>query len=198
MYLNDIKLYMNGIKLGVVLCVVVCCVMLCVVLCVVLCWCVVSCVLCVVSCASVRRRRRPSSSSSVRPSVTVVRRRPSLSVRPSRPSVPSVPSRPSSSVVVDHLQIQGRMQIFEKLIKIEAPRPRDYQIRNLRGKCCRFLGSKLKKVAGKYVLWMIYFSIRILAPMLIIAVRNLWIYQKYDINETPKLQNVYQKGGTGT
>ncbi len=44
------------------------------------------------------RRRRPSSSSSVRPSVP--------SVRPSRPSV-----------VVVNLQIQGRMQIFEKTSK---------------------------------------------------------------------------------
>ena len=138
----------------------------------------------------VRRRRPPSVLRPVRPSPSsVVVLCPS--VRPVRPV------RPSSSVVVACLQIQGRMHIFEKLIKIEVQRPRDYEIRNLREKCCRFLGSKLKKVPGKYVLWMIYFSIRILVPMLIIAVRNLWIYQKYDINAKPKLQNVYQKGGAG-
>ena len=110
-------------------------------------------------------------------SIASVRRRRPPSVRPSRPSPSSVvvvlcpsvrPVRPSSSVVVAYLQIQGRMQIFEKLIKIEVPRPRDYEIQNLREKCCRFLGSKLKKVPGKYVLWMIYFSIRILAPMLML------------------------------
>ena len=83
---------------------------------------------------SVRRRRRPSSSSSVRPSVPSVRRR----------RLPANP-RPHAN--------------FRKLIKIEVPRPRDYEIRNLREKCSRFLRSKLKKVPGKYVLWMIYFSI---------------------------------------
>ena len=71
---------------------------------------------------------RPSSSSVVvvvlRPSVPSVRRRrpsSSSSVRPSRPSVPSVrrPVRPSSSVVVN-LQIQGRMHIFEKTSKYES------------------------------------------------------------------------------
>ena len=66
----------------------------------------------------------PSSSSSVRPSVpSVRRRRPSSSSSSVRPSVPSVRRRPSSS---PYLQIQGRMQIFKKLIKIEVPRPRDY------------------------------------------------------------------------
>ena len=114
--------------------------------------------------------RRPSS---VVSAVVVVLRPSSVpSVRPRRPSSSSSvrPVRPSS-VVVPYLQIRGRMQIFEKLIKIEVPRPRDYEIQNLREKCCRFLGSILKRVPGKYVLWMIYFSIRILVPMLIITLQ---------------------------
>ena len=102
-------------------------------------------------------RRRPScpscpssSSSSVRPpsrpSVAVVRRRRPLSV------LPSVrPVRPSSSVVVHRrLPANPRPHVFfEKLIKIEVLQPQDYQIRNLRKQCCRFLGSKLKKVCLK-------------------------------------------------
>ena len=69
------------------------------------------------------RRRRPPSVRPSRPSVAVVRRRRPLSVRPVRPVRPS-----SSVVVVAYLQIQGRMQIFEKLIKIEVPRSRDYEL----------------------------------------------------------------------
>ena len=122
--------------------------------------------------ASVRRRRPPS----VRP------------VRPSSSSVvvvlcPSVrPVRPSSSVVVAYLQIQGRMHNFEKLIKIEVPRPWDYEIQNLREKCCRILGSKLKKALGKYVLWSIYFYVRILVPMLMLTLENV----RTTKDDTPK------------
>ena len=61
-----------------------------------------------------RRRRPPSVLRPVRPSVAVVRRRRPLSVRPS-----VRPVRPSPSVVVN-LQIQGRMQIFEKTSKYHS------------------------------------------------------------------------------
>ena len=123
----------------------------------------------------------------VRPSVVVVVRRPfrrrprPLSCPPSvvRPVVvvlcPSVPSirrrrrrRRRPSVVV-HLRIQGRMQIFKKLIKIEVPQPWEYEIRNLREKWCRLLGLKLKKVSRKYVLRPKHFCFRILVPMSILT-----------------------------
>ena len=56
--------------------------------------------------------------------------------------------RPSSVVV--KLQIQGRMQIFEK----EKMSPTATGLLNSEStkKCCRFLGSNLKIVSEKYVM----------------------------------------------
>ena len=75
-----------------------------------------------------------------------------------------------------YLRIQVRMQIFEKVIKIEVPQPRDYEIRNLRKISCRFLGSNPKKVSRKYVLQPEHFSFRILVPMSILA---FWTWSKH-------------------
>ena len=44
-----------------------------------------------------------------------------------------------------YLRIQVRMQIFEKVIKIEVPQPRDYEIRNLRKSRADSLGKIQKR-----------------------------------------------------
>ena len=53
-------------------------------------------------------------------------------------------------------------------IKLEVQRPRDYQIHKPRKKCCRFLDWRPKKVSGMYVFGRIYFSWRIVGPMLML------------------------------
>ena len=62
---------------------------------------------------------------------------------------------------------------FQKNIKNKLPQPREYHHQTQWKTCCLKQGSKLKKVAGKYVLWMIYFTIRILAPMSILTLVNI-------------------------
>ena len=127
--------------------------------------------------------RRQSSSVVVRrPSSSVVVVRPSSSVR-RRPSssVVVVVRRPSSSVVVRPSSVVVRPSIVVRRRQAANPRPhaifRKKKQQNASPtamglwnsesttKCCRFLGSNLKKVSRKHVLWMIYSSIRCLVPM---------------------------------
>ena len=60
----------------------------------------------------------------------------------------------------------------EKNIKIELPQYWDYASRTQCKKCCTNHGLTSRRVSGKYVLWLIYFTIRILVPMPILTFVN--------------------------
>ena len=92
----------------------------------------------------VRRRRRPPSVRPSRPSVAVVRRRRPPSVRP---SVPSVRRRPSSSPTCKSKAACK----FSKTVQNRGPTASGLLNSESTKKCCRFLGSKLKKLSGMYV-----------------------------------------------
>ena len=87
-----------------------------------------------------------------------------------RPS--SVPSVRPSSVVVPYLQIQGRMQIFNKKRRNKC---REYEIRIELEIWKSIAGGKLLCVLKKLVLRPKHFCFRILAPMSILTFWILYI-----------------------
>ena len=68
-------------------------------------------------------------------------------------------------------------EFSKQLIKIEAPQPREYEIRNLREKCYRQVCLMSREVPGKYVLRPKHFCFRILVQC------------RYYLVEIIKLQN---------